>query len=196
MTNDFLKRSITPYINPKLVVAASNLTVSDAAKVMIDSRVNSVLVFENDKVIGIVTNKDFLNDVVTRGLDSTKITIKEITHKPLITISKDAKINDALELMKKHNIRRLIVTDNSRTIGTISQKKITGDLRDHAVLLPELDLPDTIKCPYCSSEFKDQDSLSSHIDNIHIGKGLFEGNLSQREQLGTINSSDSYPKSV
>ena len=168
----FLDSPITPFINPKLVVAASNLTVTDAAKVMLESRVNSILVFEDDKVIGIVTNKDFLNDVIAKGLDPSITTIKQISHQPLITISKDAKIKDAIKLMKKHEIRRLIVKDDSRTIGTISQKKIIGDLRDHTVILPELDLPDKLTCPYCSSHFNDRASLSSHIDDIHIGKGL------------------------
>jgi len=195
MSREFLQSSISEFINPRLVVAASDLTVSDAAKVMLESRVNSILVFEDDQVIGIVTNKDFLNDVVAKGLDPTKTRIKEITNQPLITIGKDAKMEDAIDLMKKHDIRRLIVKDNERVIGTISQKKIIGDLRDHAVIIPELDLPHKIKCPYCSSEFKDQNNLSSHIDNIHIGKGLFEGNLSQANQLGSINSGD-YPKSL
>jgi uncharacterized protein VirK/YbjX len=88
--------------------------------------------------------------------------------------------------MKKENVRRLIVTDDQRTIGTISQKKIVGDLNDFAVELPELEIPCKITCPYCSSQFEDKKQLSSHIDDIHIGKGLFEGNLSRREELGTI----------
>lgn len=195
MSADFLESPITPFVNPRLVVAASNLTVTDAAKVMLESGVNSILVFEDEKVIGIVTNRDFLNDVVAKGLDPTVTTIKKISHQPLITISKDAKVKDAIDLMKKHDIRRLIVKDESRTIGTISQKKIVGDLRDHAVIIPEFDLPNKITCPYCSSYFDDRDSLSSHIDNIHVGKGLFEGNMSQSNELGTINPSDSYSKS-
>ena len=91
---------------------------------MIDSRVNSILVFEDDEVIGIVTNKDVLFDVVAKGLNPSTITIKQITHHPLIKIHKDALIKDALELMNKHHIRRLIVTDDKRTIGTLSRKKI------------------------------------------------------------------------
>lgn len=167
MSEELLNSPIAPFINPRLVVAASNLTVTDAAKVMLESRVNSVLVFEDDKVIGIVTNKDFLDDVVAKGLDPTKIQIKEITHSPLITIHKDSKIGEALNLMKKHNIRRLIVKDDTRTIGTLSQKKIIGNERDQAVLLPELETPDKITCPYCQKELENHDLLSEHMKEIH-----------------------------
>lgn len=142
MSDELLESPITPFINPKLVVASSDLTVTDAAKVMLESRVNSVLVFEDDTVIGIVTDKDFLKDIVSKGLDPTKIRIKEITNSPLITIHKNSKISEALELMKKHDIRRLIVKDDKRTIGTLSQKKIIGNERKQAVLLQELEKPE------------------------------------------------------
>lgn len=142
MSDELLESTISPFINPKLVVASSDLTVTDAAKVMLESRVNSVLVFEDDTVIGIVTDKDFLKDIVSKGLDPTKIRIKEITNSPLITIHKNSKISEALELMKKHDIRRLIVKDDKRTIGTLSQNKIIGNERDQAVLLPELEKPE------------------------------------------------------
>ncbi len=85
-----LKESVSNYVNPELMVVASNLTVTDAAKEMTESRVDSILVFENDEVIGIVTNKDIISDVVARGLDPSKVTIKDITHSPLIKIHKDA----------------------------------------------------------------------------------------------------------
>lgn len=165
--SELLDSPITPFINPKLVVAASNLTVTDAAKVMLESRVNSVLVFEDDKVIGIVTNKDFLNDVVAKGLDPTKVRIKEITHFPLITIHKNSTVREAIKLMKEHNIRRLIVKDDTRTIGTLSQMKIIGNERDQSILLPELEAPDKIKCPYCKSDQNDRESLSKHMDDKH-----------------------------
>lgn len=167
MPDEFLNSPITPFINPKLVVAASDLTVTDAAKVMLDSRVNSVLVFEDDKVIGIITNKDFLTDIVAKGHDPTTIRIKEITHSPLITIHKNSKVGEAIELMQKHNIRRLVVKDDKRTIGILSQKKIIGNERNQAILLPELEIPNKIKCPYCEIILDNKQSLLSHIDTSH-----------------------------
>ena len=56
-----------------------------------------------------------------------------------------------------------------------------GALNKYAVVLPELEIPDNIKCPYCASQFDDKDLLSKHIDDLHIGTSLFEGNISSGE---------------
>ncbi|MFB5597623.1 MAG: cyclic nucleotide-binding/CBS domain-containing protein [Nitrosopumilaceae archaeon] len=184
-----LNESVSKFTNPELTVVASEVTVTDAAKVMTDRRIDSILVFENDEVIGIVTNKDILTDVVAKGLDPSKVTIKEITHQPLIKIHKNAKVKEAIEVMSKNDIRRLVVTDDKRTIGTISRKKMIGDLHDYSVHLAELEMPGKVRCPYCSSQFEDSKVLSRHIDDIHIGKGLFEGNLSRTDELGSVSGS-------
>ncbi len=97
--------------------------------------------------------------------------------------------------MNKNNIRRLVVFNEERPIGIISQKAVIGNLGKYSASLPELEIPNKIRCPYCSSIFDEKESLSHHIDDIHIGKGLFEGNLSQADQLGSINSPTN-PKSL
>ena len=174
-----LEEPVSKYTNHQMVVVASNFKVSDAAKVMTESKVDSILVFEDDDVIGIVTQKDILSDVVAKGKDPTKITIKEIMHKPIISIDKDAKVKEAIALMSKHDIRRLIVRNEKRPVGIISQKMIVGNMCDTVALMPELEIPNKIRCPYCESLFDDKKSLSSHIDNIHIGRWLLEGDLSK-----------------
>lgn len=196
MSVEMLKEPVSNYVNPELMVVASDLTVTDAAKEMTESRVDSILVFENDEVIGIVTNKDIISDVVARGFDPSKVTIKDITHSPLIKINKDATVKEAIDLMDKHDVRRLIVSDGKRTIGTISRKKMIGNLHDYSVELPELEIPQKIKCPYCQSQFDDKKTMSKHIDDIHIGRGLFEGDMSRTGELGSINAPDSYSKTL
>jgi hypothetical protein len=52
-------------------------------------------------------------------------------------------------------------------------------MNDYSVELPELEIPDKVKCAYCASQFDDKKSLSAHIDDIHIGRGLLEGNLAK-----------------
>ncbi|MDH2908066.1 MAG: CBS domain-containing protein [Candidatus Nitrosotalea sp.] len=167
MSLELLNEPVYKFTNPKMTTIASNLTIQDAVKAMAESRVDSILTFENNKIIGMVTEKDILYDVVARGLDPTKTTLKEITKSPLITISKTSSVKEALELMKKHDIRRLVVVDK-RPIGLITQKMICGNLRDNHLLLPELEIIDKTFCPYCTQNFKDTESLRKHIDAVHI----------------------------
>ena len=167
MSLDLLNEPVYKFTNPKMTTIASNLTIQDAAKAMAESHVDSILTFENNKIIGMVTEKDIMHDVVARGLDPTKTTLKEITKSPLITIGKTSSVKEALELMKKHDIRRLVVVDK-RPIGLITQKMICGNLRDNRLLLPELEIIDKTFCPYCSQNFKDNESVCKHIDAVHI----------------------------
>lgn len=169
MALDMLNEPVSKFTNPKMTTIASNLTIQDAAKAMTDSKVDSILVFEGNKITGIVTEKDILH-VVAKGLDPANTTLKQITKSPIISIKKTSPVKDALELMKKHDIRRLLVVDK-RPIGLITQKMVCGNLRENQLALPELEIPDKTFCPYCSMKFKDNKSLCNHIDKVHI-KGM------------------------
>jgi len=190
-----LNDPVSKYTDHHMTTIDSKYMVNAAAKAMVDSNVESILVFDNSQIIGIVTIKDIFRDVVAKGKDPSKVSLKDIVRRKIIKISKDAKVKDAIDLMNKNDIRRLVVENEERPIGIISQKAIIGNLGKYAAVLPELEIPDKIRCPYCSSLFDDKKILSKHIDDIHIGKGLFEGNLSQTEQLGSIKRA-TYSKSL
>ena len=190
-----LNDPVSKYTDHHMTTIDSKYMVNAAAKAMVDSNVESILVFENSQIIGIITIKDIFRDVVAKGKDPSKVSLKDIVRRKIIKINKDAKVKEAIGLMNKNDIRRLVVENEERPIGIISQKAIIGNLGKFAAVLPELEIPDKIRCPYCSSLFDDKKILSKHIDDIHIGKGLFEGNLSQTEQLGSIKRA-TYSKSL
>lgn len=167
MALEMLNEPVSRFTNPKMTTVESNLTIQDTAQAMVESKIDSILVFENNKIIGIVTEKDILYDVVAKGLDPTRTTLKQITKSPLITIQKTAPVRQALELMRKHDIRRLVVMDK-RPIGLITQKMVCGNLEGHNLLLPELETGDKTYCPYCPSQFNDTRQVCEHIDQVHI----------------------------
>ncbi|HSA98944.1 MAG TPA: CBS domain-containing protein [Candidatus Nitrosotenuis sp.] len=192
---DVLDRPVSEFMETRLLAQVSELTITDAVNTMMENGIDSLIVLEDNEIAGIVTYKDILYDVVAKGRDPLKTTIKEIMRKPLIVIHRNAKVREAISLMSKNNIRRLIVIDDNRPVGIISQKTMVGNMTDYAISLPELEIPNKIRCPYCSSIFDNKKTLSSHIDSIHIGKGLFEGNLARRDDLGSI-SSPNYSKTI
>ena len=194
--SDVLDGSISGFIDKTLTIQESNQNVSDSVKKMEEYGTDSLLVRDEGEIKGIVTYKDVLFDVVSKGKDPAKVKIKEIMHAPLLTIQKNAKIKDAISLMTKNNVRRLVVLDDKVPIGVISQKVLIGNIAKHAITLPELEMPTQIRCPYCSSLFDDKIALSKHIDNIHIGRGLFDGNLSRIDDLGSINPPSNFPKTI
>ena len=181
-----LNDPVSKYADHHMVTVDSHVKVDEVAKAMVESEVESVLVFENSDVVGIVTLKDMLTDILAKGKDPAKTTILEITHKPIISINENATVKEAINLMNKNNIRRLVVKNQEKSVGMISQRVVIGNLGKFSAVLPELEIPNKIRCPYCSSLFEDKKSLSHHIDDIHIGRGLLEGNLEQAGKLGSI----------
>lgn len=191
-----MSSSISNYVDMNLIIMDADSTVSDAVKKMESHGTECVLVRDQNEVRGIITYKDVLYQVVAKDKDPTKTSIKEIMKTPLFTIQKNSTVNQAIQTMTAHNVRRLIVYDANLPIGIISQKALVGNLAKQKINLPELEIPNKFKCPYCSSIFDSKDLLSAHIDDIHVGRGLFEGNLSKAEDLGTINPPFDFPKTL
>ncbi len=103
-------------------------SLSDAAKIMAEKMGESVIVFEGESVVGIITDRDILSDVIAAGLDPLKVKVSQIMRKPLATISKDATVRDAINIMAEKNIRRLVVMDGSRPLGIVRRKQLGGVL--------------------------------------------------------------------
>ncbi len=181
MLVEMLDEPVSRFTNHHMTTIDVGLTVSDAAKAMVETKSDSILVYTNYNVIGIATIKDIVAKIVAKGKDPSKTTIGIIASKPIIKIHKDAKVREAIAIMEKNDIRRLVVFNDERPIGLISRKSLVGNMSEYDVPLPELEIPDKIKCPYCMSLFENKKEMSSHIDGIHIGKGLLEGNLAKAQ---------------
>jgi CBS domain-containing protein len=168
LAENSLSDPVSKYIYPKLTTIASELTISDAAKIMGEKMVESIIVFEGESVIGIITDRDILNDVVAQELDPLKVKVSQIMRKPLITIPKDGTVREAINIMTEKNIRRLVVMDGSRPLGIVRRKQLGGFLQLKGIILPELEHPSVFTCPYCREEFDSQNSISKHINESHF----------------------------
>ena len=80
---------------------------------------------KNGKVVGIVTERDYVHLMGFSDVVNVDVPISEIMSKPLITIRKSASINDAISIMQAKNIRRLpVVGNNGKMVGIITDKDI------------------------------------------------------------------------
>jgi sporulation protein YlmC with PRC-barrel domain len=95
--------------------------VLDAVKTMNDNRVGSLLVTENTKLVGMITERDVLKRIVEQKADPAKLAVKEIMSSPIVTLQQDASIEDAARLMAKKKVKRLpVVTKDGRILGIVS----------------------------------------------------------------------------
>jgi CBS domain-containing protein len=117
----------------KPVTTSREMTLKDAAALLAKEDVNSLLLIENNNPVGIITDEDIVRRCVALGLDSKKLTVKDIASGNLTTIGPDKDVYEALTLMRENNIRQLPVVDNKKLVGFLTLKdilKIQPDLID------------------------------------------------------------------
>ena len=102
----------------------SSMTVKDAAEMMNDAKVGCMVVTENNAVVGILTERDFVRKIVAHGKPfSTKI--KDVMSSPLIVINPDETVWELAYLMKTRRIHRVPVVENERLVGIASASDLT-----------------------------------------------------------------------
>lgn len=101
-----------------------NETVYEAIRQMAEHGIGALLVMEGDKPVGLFSERDYSRKVALRGLRSRETTVKTIMSSPVLTISPDASVQQALSMMTDKFIRHLPVVDGSGVIGMVS----IGDL--------------------------------------------------------------------
>jgi CBS domain-containing protein len=122
---------IIDFADKDFVSLDENTLVAEAARIMYERDVCSVIVTRNDKQfrqsVGMITARDFLQRVVAQSKGPFKLAVKDIMSTPLIAINKETLVNDAIMLMKSKNIARLPVINNAGEIlGIVSLRSLIG----------------------------------------------------------------------
>ena len=100
-------------------------TVQEAADVMGQEHIGSLLVTREGQTVGIVTERDVISKVVAKHDDLDAIRVKDIMSKPLITVDKDTTGEDAIRTMVENDVRRLPVTDEGEIVGIFTTSDVT-----------------------------------------------------------------------
>jgi trk system potassium uptake protein len=99
---DALNRTITTYVHGQFVKVEENVTVTYAVNLLHSKKAETAIVITKEgKPIGIVTDSDILDKVVSKGEDSDFVNLKSIMSSPIITISSSATVREAIDLMQK-----------------------------------------------------------------------------------------------
>jgi CBS domain-containing protein len=103
-----------------ITTVAPNETVIEALKIMADQNIGSVMVMENGKYMGIMTERDYSRKVILKGKSSTHTEVSEIMSDDLPRVTPNDSIDYCMKLMSDKNIRYLPVFENELIIGIIS----------------------------------------------------------------------------
>ena len=124
-----MEEVVKEYMKTNVVTVTKDTILYEVAKIMTEKNIGSVIVVENGKPVGIITERDIVR-AIGRGkkLDTRA---EEIMTASLITIKEDSPITGALALMRQFNIRHLpVVNDKGELTGIISIRDIARAVDD------------------------------------------------------------------
>ena len=126
--------------------------VKNVAQTMVEHKIGSIIVANNNLPVGIVTDKDFRSKIAT-GIFSIDATVQQIMSSPVITVPENLSIAEAQIVMLKHNIGHLCITLD----GTV-HSEIKGVLSEHDIVVAQANNPGVLikqcKRAYNSSDLK------------------------------------------
>ena len=108
----------------RLFTVESTSTVFDAIKQMVEANVGALLVTEDGRITGIVTERDYLRRVTLEGRTDKEARVSEIMTSPLVYVTPETSIEECMALMTDRRIRHLPVIENGDVVGLVS----IGDL--------------------------------------------------------------------
>ena len=119
--------SISDIMSKNVKVELQNQNIFAVAKIMSDNNIGSVIIIdnhENKNPVGIITERDVIRILGLLKPDLLQTPIKELSH-PVIPLSIQATISDALNLMQEKKIRRIPIVDkNNNLVGIVTKRDI------------------------------------------------------------------------
>lgn len=122
--------AITEKIERQVALLDENKTVLEAATLMVDKHIGSVVVTRSSRVVGLFTERDLMRRIAHAREDPSTIKLKDAMRADAPRVAPDERCERCIDLMKEHRCRHLLVYDGAAFVGIIS-------LRDLLVLLLE-----------------------------------------------------------
>ncbi len=101
--------------------------VAQALQIMADKNIGSVVIMENDRYLGIMTERDYSRKVILKGKNSSDTTVADIMTIDLPSVKPSDTIEHCMELMTSRNIRYMPVFDNNKLSGIISMSDVVKE---------------------------------------------------------------------
>ena len=119
------------------VIVSGELGVYAGARLMKERGVSTLLIEDNGKIVGIVTDRDLITKVLAEGMDAQNLKIRDVMSSPVIWIEKDESIISVAKIMTKRRIRKLPVMSGNKVVGIISENDIARIFPDLIALVDE-----------------------------------------------------------
>jgi len=106
-------------------------TVYEALRQMDERKVGALLVFENEKLVGIISERDYARKMILKGRHSRDTPVREVMTASIVTVSPDRDLEECMELITTRRIRHLPVVEGDEVKGVISIGDIVKGIIEH-----------------------------------------------------------------
>ena len=111
-----------------------DVTLEEAARMMREQDIGDVVVAEDDRLVGLVTDRDIVVRAVAEGMDPTTSTLGSVTSRDLIAVQPDDTAQSAALLMREQAVRRVLVVDEQGLCGILSIGDLATEIDPDSVL--------------------------------------------------------------
>jgi len=108
--------------SPRSIDASTS--VVEAAQLMREGHIGSLPITDDEQLVGMITDRDIAMRVVAEAADHTNTSVGDVSSRDLVTVEPDEDLDDALQLMARHQVRRLPVVENGGLVGIVAQADI------------------------------------------------------------------------
>jgi CBS domain-containing protein len=108
--------------DPRSIGASAS--VVEAARLMREQHIGSLPVTEDDRLVGMITDRDITTRVVAESAVPETTAVGDVYSRDLISVEPNSDLDEALRLMARHQVRRLPVVENDRLVGMVAQADI------------------------------------------------------------------------
>jgi CBS domain-containing protein len=135
--------SVSSFMTRDVKTEKEDQNVITACRIMHENNIGCVVIFSkngpnSEKPTGIITERDVVRLLGSLNPTLLQTPLRDIMSKPLITISIDSSIKDAIQTMQQKNIRRLVIVDKEKMVGIITDKDIFGAIMNNQDLILSL----------------------------------------------------------
>ncbi|KRB94207.1 CBS domain-containing protein [Noviherbaspirillum sp. Root189] len=114
--------------NTQVYTVTPTTTVLDAIKLMAERGIGALLVMEGEKIVGIVTERDYARKVVLKGRASNETPVRDIMTTSVMYVRPDTTNEQCMALMTENRLRHLPVIENEKLVGLISIGDLVADI--------------------------------------------------------------------
>ena len=112
-------------------------SVYDALQQMAEKNIGALIVFEGDRLVGLISERDYARKIVLKNKFSRETAVTEIMSRDVVTVAPDKNLEECMEVITEHRVRHLPVVEDDRVLGIISIGDVVKGIINHKEFIIE-----------------------------------------------------------